>query len=410
MVLIAVTHKLWMPQSVFPQIPVFEFFCQAPSWLDWICIVSLIAGLVILLLASNDRWMYFGCALGIGGLVMSICLDQHRLQAWAYQLLLFLIIWLGCPKALQSQLTRFLVISIYFFSALGKLDYEFLHSVGQQMLGAIFGLFGMEKDALPGWMRLILIAMFPLMELAIAIGLIRSKSRRVAGWAAIFLHLSLLAVLGPFGLNHRLGVLVWNLQFAGQAYILFVRKECPAQNAEAGSDIPVHTAPIIHESRDRLPTWLQWGCTTLIATTIALPVTERIGLWDHWPSWALYAPHSSRVRVEVAGPGLTRLPGDLIQLTNIPLESGEVIHEWVPIPLDAWSLQTLDTPIYPQARFQLGVAREIASIVDSEYLIRVVLMGCANRFSGVRSIEVLESNEPLAKAAAKYWFNTRPRD
>jgi hypothetical protein len=402
--LIAATFRLWTPQTVFPQVPAIELLCSAPLWFDWCILAGLVIGLSLLTFSRNERWTTIGCYMGMGSLLASFCLDQHRLQPWAYQLGLFLFVWLTCPNRLQHSLIRWMMISIYLFSALGKLDYEFLHSVGQHMLGAVAKILGQNADAIPSGIRLVLIALFPLVELSIALGLAWPKSRYLAGWFAIGLHLSLLVILGPLGLNHRPSVLVWNVQFAMLAYLLFVRTSSRTEatlTTESGTE---------NGLPDRFPTWLQSFCTALIAIAMILPATERFGFWDHWPSWALYAPHSSRVRVEVSGPSLSRLPSDLVQLTNVALLSDEEIQGWVNVPIDRWSLQSLDTPIYPQARFQLGVAQEIAAIVDSEMHIRVTVLGCANRLNGQRSSEILQDKEQFAIAASKYWLNTRPRN
>ena len=140
-----------------------------------------------------------------------------------------------------------------------------------------------------------------------------------------------------------------------------------------------------------------------------MPCTERFGIWDHWPSWALYAPHSSRVVVEVAAPSVRRLPADLVALINRPTPEADEMPVWVSIPIDAWSLQSLDTPIYPQSRFQLGVAQQVASVVDSEFQLRVTVLGTASRFSGRRQSTILEGNLEIANAGGNYWFNTIPR-
>ncbi|MCE3017460.1 MAG: hypothetical protein LW870_16490 [Pirellula sp.] len=402
--LIAATYRLWTPQTVFPQIPAIELLCSIPRWLDWCVLASLVVGVCLLTFSRGERWIYLGCYVGMGSLIATICLDQHRFQPWAHQLGIFLFVWLTCPIRLQHLLIRWLMISIYFFSALGKLDYEFLHSVGQSMLGAIAKLLGQDADTIPSGTRVVLIAMFPLIELSIALGLAWPKSRYFAGWLAIGLHLSLLVILGPLGLNHRPSVLVWNVQFAVLAFLLFIR------TGQQSVATPTEEPNTKSELRNRFPTWLQCSCASLIGIVMIMPATERFGVWDHWPSWALYAPHSSRVRVEVSGPGLSRLPAELVQLTDLTVPANEEILGWINVPIDRWSLQSLDTPIYPQARFQLGVARQIVGVVDSEPDIRVILLGCSNRFNGQRSSEVLQDNAQLEKAASQYWLNTRPRN
>lgn len=401
--LVLATCQLWTPQTVFPQVPVFEIFCSAPAWLDWICLVILSLGLVMIAFSRSSSLSHCGCMFVLVSLLTLVFLDQHRFQPWAYQLWLFVATWLCFSIRSQIASMRWLMISIYFYSAMGKCDYEFFHSVGQQMLGAMFKLIGQHAAIMPDWLRLGLVCMFPMTELAIAIGLAWPKSRRVAGFLAIGLHLTLILVLGPLGLNHRLGVLIWNAQFAMQAAFLFVSKRLSR----------VNDAPQEQIDMPQRKNWLRSSPQTfgmlLIAIAIVMPLTERFGIWDHWPSWALYAPHSSRVRVEVTGPSLKRLPEELVALTNKPASETEEGFDWVMIPIDEWSLQTLDTPIYPQSRFQLGVARQIAAQVNSEDQVRVTLLGIASRFTGVRQSEVIQSDAELAKSVKHYWLNARPR-
>jgi len=316
---------------------------------------------------------------------------------------LFAAIRLCCGANLGLRLMRWLMISIYCYSALGKFDFEFLHSVGQQMLGALAKLLGQDLSAMPNWLRLGLVAAFPLCEFAIAIGLAMPKSRRVFGFFAIGLHLSLILVLGPFGLGHRLGVLLWNIQFAVQAYFLFVVRQCACDGEILSEQL---VAP-----EGRKHTFSPGHCIglALIAMVIVMPITERFGIWDHWPSWALYAPHSSRVRIEVAPSAIARLPAGLGVLIDKSTAEADELPDWVAVPIDAWSLSSLDTPIYPQSRFQLGVAKQIASEVSSEFQIRITLLGCANRFTGLRKSEVIEGTSKIVDAGAGFWFNTRPR-
>ncbi len=401
--LFAATYRLWIPQSVFPQVPAFVLLCDAPVWCDWILFGCLIAGLFFVAMGRTGYLHICGCVLILVSLFALVCLDQHRLQPWAYQLWLFTTIWLCCGFHVGLTWMRWLMVSIYFYSAVGKFDFEFLHTVGQQMLGAMAKWFGRDLTEIPGWLRLGMVAAFPLAELVVAAGLVWPKTRRLAGVLAICLHMTLIGVLGPFGLNHRIGVLLWNAQFAVQVYLLFVAKRVPLVNSETVKQ-PV------------APKWCVWlsgcmqsSCIAMIATVIVLPITERFGIWDHWPSWALYAPHSSRVRVEVAASSLDRLPAELVALMKKPTLEDEETLEWVLVPIDAWSLQSLDTPIYPQARFQLGVAKKIASAVDSEGNVRVTVLGSANRFTGRRQTEVFDGASQLKKAGANLWFNSLPR-
>ena len=402
MALIAATWQLWIPQTVFPQIPLFSILCIAPACCDWIFLGCLLTGLIVLAAGISPRWNTLGCILVLVSIPMLFGLDQHRLQPWAYQLAIFTTIWLLCRVKPRLEWMQWLQISIYFYSALGKFDFEFLHTVGQQMLGALTKIVGRDSSDINASLRLALVAAFPTTEFAIALGLVWPKTRRLAGIFAICLHLVLIVILGPLGLNHRLGVLIWNALFGIQAYYLFVVRRI-ATNKDGISE---PRAPII---KTRLETSMQKICGALMAIVFVLPCTERFGIWDHWPSWALYAPHSSRVLLEIAAPSVHRLPADLVALMNQPASEDEDVTAWIKVPLDTWSLQSLNTPIYPQARFQLGVAQHIASVVGTEFQLRVTILGTASRFTGRRQTNVYESKEQTIKAGDLYWFNCAPR-
>ncbi len=393
--LIAVTWRLWTPQAVYPQVPVFASLCDASRWLDWFGLVGVLVGLSVLVVTSRLRWCAVASGLVLVALMLLFSLDQHRFQPWAYELALFCTVWLTCRGPWRLRLMRCLLISVYFYSALGKFDFEFLHTVGQQMLGTLASWVGVDVAKLSMGNRLLLVATFPLVELAIALGLLWQRSRNWVGWLAVVLHCGLIAILGPLGMNHRFGVLLWNLQVAGQVYWLFVVKQ-----ADAPEQTPLGLRA----------TFSNWMGATVIGAALALPFTERSGLWDHWPSWALYAPHSSRVQVDVRATAIERLPESLQKQVSRPAVDADEMALWISVPIDVWSLETLDTPIYPQARFQLGVAEVIARAVNSDFEVRVTLLGTASRMNGTRYRETFTGLHQLSKGSGRYWVNTHPRN
>jgi len=141
-----------------------------------------------------------------------------------------------------------------------------------------------------------------------------------------------------------------------------------------------------------------------VGLSMVLPATERFGVWDHWLSWALYAPHSSRVELYVAPTVVDQLPAEL--RARIDVDPAAV---WVRVPIAKWSLDNLGSPIYPQARFELGVARYLAARIEPEFAIRAELLGTANRLNGQRSRAELLGRPEIERAADWFWLNTRPR-
>lgn len=419
-VLIAVTWRLWWGGSDFPAIPLGAWLSGVPWIADRVCCGALLLGLALVAFGTL-RHSYWGWSVVLVSGVLLALLDQHRWQPWFYQLLLYAAIFRLSSASHIARLLIWLTVSIYFYSALGKFDTEFLHTVGQQFWEGLLQLFGRPRPAAEfrGERSIVLIALLPATELLLAAGLAWSATRRAAGVLAIVFHLGLMALLSPLGLDHSAAVVFWNLQFAGQALCLFVLA-AGKQTAQRST-----TAPAILQ-----PGWRNQLSTAIVCLAIALPVGERWGRWDHWTSWALYAPHSSRTEVWIASTAVDRLPHSLQQV--IAAEQTERQEEqakhraqngermdwveperltalWLRVPIERWSLAETATPIYPQSRFQLGVARALAQRIDSEFKIKVIVRGIAARWDGRRRNREFQGSSGLATAARQFWLGTTPR-
>ena len=458
LLLIAVSWRLWLPSSEFPQVALFAWAALAPTWLTYASSLGMLlclATLTVVTRASAPRTVaLYGFVLTWAVLVV---LNQHRIQAWAYQFALLAIAFSLSKPSRGLAWMRGLAISIYIFSALGKLDYAFVHTVGQQFLlvisGWLQGLFGAGRlDALGGEFRTALALLFPLAELAVALLLAVPRVRPAGVVGAILLHASLLALLGPSGLNHESGVLLWNLFFLGQTIWLFApltfflpsRTQAGARGegerlsngaTATTSDPPPPSGPHESESRACVPAsrcgswtsplsacqagwrrmaWQSWfpagvGEWLLLATLI-LPLFEPWGWWDHWPSWGLYSPRNSRVQLEVHRTAWDRLPPD-VRKWGRGLEadpSDPFSGSWVQVDLSAWSLDRLQVPIYPQQRFQLAVAIDFLKRWDLDRSFRLQLLGMSDRWTGQRSTVTLNDLTEAQRATKRYRFNAMP--
>lgn len=387
---------------------------------DNLCAVALVLGW--LTLAFSDRVRLGSTLVLVSGLSL-IALNQHRLQPWHYQLLIFAGLFLVRDGRQQLGRMRWVVISVYFYSALSKIDFLFAHSVGAELTSQLLGFLPGDWQLRPPQIYYVA-GLMPVAELILAAGLLFQRTRWAAAIGVIGLHLSLIAALGPWGLDHSLGVLFWNLHFIGLVCLLFVGREIRAEQTAADtmeSEMRAGEKTRTRPSKSSAGggSWATW----LVVPFLALPLLERWGYWDHWLSWAVYAPHSSRVDVRVATTAVDRLPLDLQRLVNAQIQTppapqemtGESAAEdlfglWVDLPIDQWSLSSLGVPIYPQARFQLGVARYLATGLDSEFEIRVSVRGVASRFSGHRQSENAEGKTQIQQLSTDFWLNTRPRE
>ena len=254
-------------------------------------------------------------------------------------------------------------------------------------------------EALSEASRLGLVAMFPTGELLCGLGLLWNRTRAVALVAAVCMHLTLIGILGPWNLNHSWGVLLWNVVFIGLDILMWRELTRNEYKAE-----PFRW--VWSDKSDSRPTskW-QLGVGLLCVAMVVLPLGERVGLVDHWLGWALYAPHSSRARIEVLSNSRDAQPESVRRYL---LSSDQSMEVWHSLAAERWSLETLGVPIVPQQRFYVAVAIAVAQPVD-EFDVRVNLLGTANRWSGRRSTKMLEGRRALMQAKENYFFNTQPR-
>jgi hypothetical protein len=364
LLLIAATWRLWTPQSVFPRVPLFAAAGGVPDWCDWLGGLALLLGLLGVLGRPASRVGQYCAWIVIVALSLLICIDQHRLQPWAYQLLLFSALMTARAPPFELAFARLLLVSIYLFSALSKLDYLFLRTLGQQFLETLVLPLGWQPQTWPPAARLLGAGLFPAGELLIAIGLLLPATRKASAKAAVALHVVLLFILGPWGLRHQLGVLIWNVSFVAQLVVLFLL--APAAVAR----------PALPEA----PRFWRRIVGGLMTAVLFLPLLEPWGGLDHWLAWQVYAPRNSRAMVYILRTQADRLPDDLQPL----LAADDGLTPWRRLDIDRWSLRTLGAPLYPQDRFQLGVALAVADRWQLGKAIRVVQQDAANRWTGRR--------------------------
>ncbi len=269
LLLFLVTWRLWTPQTVFPQIPFFNALTDVPSWVDWVALAAVVVSLLVAGVSTRETvWRRAMIAFAFATVLLTL-LNQHRFQPWAYQFVLFATIMANCRASTATQLMRWIVVSIYVYSAISKFDYQFLHSLGPQFLSTLTGFVGVASADWPADLQALLAALFPIGELLIGIGLLVPRTRRIAIFAAIVSHVLLLLILGPWGLSHQPGVLVWNLFFIAQAWMLFVERKTDEE-------------PNASEPSRRVAESL---CFVLTGVVIAFPMSEPLGYCDHWPAW-----------------------------------------------------------------------------------------------------------------------------
>lgn len=387
--LLAVTWKLWIPQNVFPQVPAMAWLASWPAAVHWVALGLLAtSSLAVVVIRYPNAYQRFFLLIFLLAALLTVGLDQHRLQPWFYESILFALAMTCFSPARALPLLRALLVSIYLFSALGKFDYQFLHTVGPQFVKAGCNLVGISTEDWPVRLPVLLSALFPVVEFAGGVGLLMKRFRKAAMIGLVAMHLGLLLILGPLGLNHQPGVLLWNLSFVFQVLFLFGRQRVDDQSATSEEN---------HDSQRPLqPSYL-------FVVLLLLPLLEPFGCFDHWLSWGLYSPRNSRVTLEIY-----QLPGKRLPAALEPYVRPSRFHEgMVELRMDQWSLAELDVPIYPQDRFQLGVAEAVIQQSEVQAFL-VTRQSMSERFSGEREERQIKNLDQLERELERFWVNAHP--
>ena len=406
LLLLAVTWRIWLPIGVLPDVPLLGWPPVGERSLivislQAVVMLALLGSILAIMLRRGGRYRLWGAVSTC--LVIAFCFDQLRMQPWAYQSVIYGLVFASMRPVTAHRWLVPLAASVYIYSAAGKFDYQFAHTVGQDFLftASDFIDFGRDTPAGDGGRstrflrsldpatRASIALLFPACEMLIGLALLWKRTRRIGGYFAVAMHASLFALLGPWGLAHSLGVLVWNAALAIQAYFLFIDRRW---DRAGRADEPAAAAR----------PWSATGLIARAAVTLALlaPLAERRDRWDHWLSWALYSPHSSRVVVEIHHSEIDSLP----RTARHHLAVDENGDGWRELKLDAWSLEAMGVPIYPQARYQLGLTVAIAQRLDSPGAIRAILRGVSDRWTGRRDDQRLIGLKELEQAADRYWL------
>ncbi len=387
--LLTSTWGMWcLPASSSnPQIPWFSLLCAVPAWVD----LALLAGLGLssfLLIGersqSRRRWyvqaIYLFCFIGL------VLLDQHRLQPWALQFLLVATVLSISPDRVGLKCCRWIVVSIYVYSAVSKFDYAFLTGHGQLLLNGLLKPFSIDNSFWSERTCLVIVSLFPIGEFITALLLLSHRFYRLGVISSCVMHVTLLITLGPLGLDHENGVLLWNVYFIFQNVILFWNTASPSME------------PVELRATNRL-------AYLLTGLMLVLPILENWGWYDHWPAWAVYSPRPERVRVLVDQNAVDRFPKHLQSLCGQPAP----FEERVPILLDRWAFQTRHCPIYPQLRYRLALASALldAQMANNEIAVEIGLT--PNRMTGERETITLTDKVAVDEFLLNYQVNTSSR-
>ncbi len=399
--MMALTYTLWLPETYFPQVPWLASVAHWPASLEGLAAALTVVGLVGTLLSTGPLLQRLFLALWLFAGLVLVLFDQQRLQPWFYLGGLIALAWLVFPTARAGAWLRLLLVSLYFWSAVGKLDVSFVHEMAPLFLnGLAWGLGFLPRGTLAAWPNW-LVWSLPIGELLVALVLLVPRLRWLGIALALTLHGLLLVILGPWGLGHSPAVWVWNALF-----LILVPAAFGARSQQATLEPASEALTPASEPRGRSRR-AEWAASVVLGGAVVLPALEPWGGFDVWPSWGLYAAGNARVELYLHREDLARLPPRLSEPSWMPPVWAR--EEWVRVRTDRWSLNDLAAPVYPSVRFGLGVADDLASRYPLRHGPRVVIVHRADRWTGLREREILQGYDALNTATREFWFNARGR-
>lgn len=434
LILIACTWRLWFAASDFPTIPFFSLFAPVSRTVDSILSGVLVVALFVdaFLTASRVvRGRAFlrsvrieqGCDVTIVAMAVAlVLLNQHCLQPWMYHFLILTpLLW---PQTSKSQLTGdavgsaesiddlsdgafsqnailWFTASIYIWSAWSKLDASFLQTHGPKFVRAICDAIGFSTRFWTDRTWAFAAATLPIGELIVGVAMLFGRIQKFALCGSLLMHLVLILAVGPWGLHHNAGVLVWNGFFIVQNIVLLLA----VRQAGATAGFPSGESTTETRTAGKVSCSRRPATVFILVGAVLFPALHSVECCDTWPAWAVYASSPARVLVQVREDSVDQLPESLMPY----VEARRVNDGWSWLRSDLWSLTATGAPIYPEDRFQLGVALFVAREANLRDGIRVIREEDSDRWTGNREHSEKVGESAMGGLAQQFLLNSAPR-
>jgi len=322
--------KLWLANRTFPLIPAFDFLQIVPPFLHLLLYVG---SIVLLLLVAIKPKQFSLLPILITIEILSCLLDQNRWQPWEYQyVFMFFILWVnrGDDKNALSVLL-IVLCSIYFYSGLQKVNPHFIKQVwGHTILNDFLHL-STNITQQPNMLRLGYV--MPLLEMLLGIGLLFKKSRKIAIYVLLIMHILILLFIGPLGLCYNIIVWPWNMAMI-VFLIIFLKQS-------------INTPNITSLIFKRLNLFF-------LVVWIVFPVLNFWGYWDFYFSSSLYSGRIDICYIELNNPDKNFELKEFYKKRSV---IDTVINKEI-ILLQDWAFKELNTPPCPQARVYKKIKTE----------------------------------------------------
>lgn len=342
------SKPLWIGPRTYPLTPVSTMI----PLIDGATALGLYTALLVLaaLAAVMPRPQWW--IAGFLAVVAAFCLaDQTRWQPWVFQYSFLLVAmalysWNSADTGGQKRslnVARLIVAATYVFSGLQKINLNFIENDFPWLVQPITGAFPSTAHFLH---RFGMVA--PFLQVAFGVGLLTRRFRSVSLIMAVAMHLFILAMFGPAGLNWN--DIVW-----------------PWTAAMAVFDILLFSGAHDFSWREIASNWRHPGYAAAILLFAILPAFSFVNLWDSYLSSALYSGNLTEAQIYLSDAGKASLPASIRSRLVHTSPDTNVLN------LQRWAIEDLDVMPYPETRVDRAIAKSIChDLPDPAQLVLIV--------------------------------------
>ena len=347
--------RLFLAGRVYPRAPVLGGWPLLAAPLDMLVLGALLAALAGVALAPRPRW-WAAAATGLALLLAAE--DQSRWQPWFFQYVAMLAaLAVGRDASDTLAAWRAVLVGLYLWSGIQKLNATFMTHLFPWLVEPLTGVLpaGLHRMLATGWI------VVPVMEIAVAVGLLVPRLRNAAVVGAIATHVVVLGLLGPLGHATNVVVWPWNAALGALSALLF-------WNAADARGLEV-----------LVPRRLGAHAAALVLFGL-LPALSFAGRWDAYLSGALYSGNVQAAALSVSDAVAARLPDPARRHVTTNRMGARVLDVW------EWSMGELAVPSYPEDRVFRAVARDVCRLAAHPADVVLVVFGRPAMLGGRREI------------------------
>ena len=315
-----ISYKLWMGDRLYPLVPVFEAANSIPVGVHAGLLAISLSLLSILLIFPASR--VFMASLIIAE-VLSCSLDVTRWQPWEYFYLFLLTVLLlrgRCRERLYFSVLL-IICSTYIFSGLGKLNGGFLHEVWKTIILRKFA--GIPPEYLRNEIVHYAGLLLPMTEIVLGLALFFLKKKKWPAGVLMAMHVFILLLLSPVGINYNPVVWPWNIAMI-----------CLLYYSSVNANLQQILIPKISFRRDYL----------LLIFWVLLPALSFGGYWGKYLSSGLYSGNHPALYICFKEGSV---PDDIANADAFKGDS-KLCNLGIKLSVHQWAITELGVPPYPE--------------------------------------------------------------